>query len=51
MIGGQITVDELAAGEIKHAIGIALVRAKKGEYSTLLADRRCFLNWYRHEKA
>lgn len=33
MIGGQITVDELAAGEIKHAIGIALVRAKKGEFS------------------
>ncbi len=33
MTGGQITAEELEAGEIKHAMGIALVRAKKGKFS------------------
>ncbi len=33
MTGGQITAEELEAGEIKHAMGIALVRAKRGKFS------------------
>ncbi len=32
-LGGQITAEEIARGEIKHAIGIALIDAAKAVYS------------------
>lgn len=45
-IGGQITAEELAAGEIKHAIGIALVDAEKRSIYSWPAQRSDGYNPY-----